>query len=53
MADRDKSGRVSGPFDFIEKSDIIRSLYNVEHTEFRVYCPKIMENEIRKILNDI
>ena len=53
MASKDKFGRVSGPFDFIDNSDIIRSLYNVKHTELRMYCPRSMEGEMKEILNNI
>lgn len=50
VMDKDKSGRVSGPFDFIDESDIIRSLYNVKYSEFRTYCPEELVNELKETI---
>lgn len=53
MADIDRFGKISEPFDFVDKSDIIRSLYNVKHTELRMYCSEHLVEELRKILSTI
>ena len=53
MTDIDRFGKISELFDFVDKSDIIRSLYNVKHTELRMYCPEHLVEELRKILSTI
>jgi len=52
MVDINKFGKKSDLFDFIDRSDIIRSLYNVRHTAFRMYCPDGLRNELREILGE-
>ncbi|MBU7046928.1 MAG: hypothetical protein HXS54_10895 [Theionarchaea archaeon] len=51
MVDVDRSGRISEPFNFIDRSDIIRPLYNVERTEFRMYCPEHLADDLRELLS--
>jgi HD superfamily phosphohydrolase len=51
LVEKDKTGKVSGPDDFADKSDIIRSLLNVEHTESRVYCSEDIVDDLRAALN--
>jgi HD superfamily phosphohydrolase len=53
MVDIDKSGTVSGPFDLIDESDIIRSLYNVNYTKLRMYCPEKIAGELKGILKEV
>ena len=52
MADLDKSGEIDGPFDFIDESDIIRSLYNIKRTEFRMYCPEYLKKDLKEFLSN-
>jgi HD superfamily phosphohydrolase len=51
IVEKDKGGKISEPVDFADKSDIIRSLLNIEHTEFRVYCPENIVDDVREALN--
>jgi len=53
IVEKDKRGRISEPIDFAERSDIIRSLLNVEHTEFRVYCPENIVDDVREALKPL
>lgn len=50
VADIDKSGKISGLLDFINESDIIRSLYNVEYKELRMYCPENLADGLKAVL---
>ncbi|MBU7016502.1 MAG: HD domain-containing protein [Theionarchaea archaeon] len=51
MADKDKSGNISGVFDFTVESKIILPLYNVKYTEFRMYCPEYLEEDLKELLS--
>lgn len=53
IVEKDKGGRISEPIDFAERSDIIRSLLNVEHTEFRVYCSENIVDDVREALKPL
>ncbi|MBU7031210.1 MAG: HD domain-containing protein [Theionarchaea archaeon] len=49
MADIDKSGIVSGPFEFIDESRIIKSIYNTRFSEFRMYCPRNLVDDLKRL----
>jgi hypothetical protein len=53
MVDIDKSGTVSELFDLVDESDIIRSVYNVNYTKLRMYCPEKIAGELREILKNV
>lgn len=49
MADIDKSGIISGPFEFIDESRIIKSIYNTRFSEFRMYCPRNLVDDLKRL----